>query len=295
MTAAFELSRDRAPRRGLDVGLLPVVDRACLRLLGRCEAATPEQLAQLVYRSRRTAQKRLRRLWQLGLVERALLPPAHGGAPIAYRVSVRGRERLGYPARQREGVTHLRHTLDTVEAVCALVGDNRDDPAALPVALWLTESMSRDVLGGDVHPDAIVALDHAGGSAVVCLEVDEATQHGPIIQGKLEAYERALTGRAGWYLLFVAPNDDRVDWIRTLARGRPGQNLAGRGWAVTLGALRAGGPNAPLRSLGPGRDEPPLGTLATDRGRRHSSAPVGSAAWVELLGYGGAEDTSALD
>ena len=294
MTAAFELNRDRTPLRSLDVGLLPVVDRACLRLLGRCEAATPEQLAQLVYRSRRTAQKRLRRLWQLGLVERALLPPAHGGAPVAYRVSVRGRERLGYPARQREGVTHLRHTLDTVETVCALVGDDRDDPAALPVARWLTESMSRDVLGGDVHPDAIVALDHAGGSAVVCLEIDEATQHGPIIQGKLEAYERALTGRAGWHLLYVAPNDDRVDWIRTLARSRPGQTLPGRGWAATLGALRAGGPHAPLRSLGPGRDEPPLAALATGRGRRRSSAPVGSAAWVELLGYGGAEDTAAL-
>ena len=199
-------------------------------------------------------------------------------------------ERLGYPARQREGVTHLRHTLDTVEAVCALGGDDRDDPAALPVALWLTESMSRDVLGGDVRPDAIVALDHAGGSAVVCLEVDEATQHGPIIQGKLEAYERALTGRAGWYLLFVAPNDDRVDWIRTLARAARGQTLAGRGWAVTLERLRAGGIDAPLRSLGPGRDEPPLGTLATDRGRRRSSTPVGSA---DAVGHPGGRPTAA--
>jgi hypothetical protein len=293
MTAAFELSRDRAPRRSLDVGLLPVVDRACLRLLGRCEAATPEQLARLVYRSRRTALKRLRRLRQLGLVERALLPPAHGGAPVAYRVSVRGRERLGSPARRNEGVTHLRHTLDTVEAVCAFVGSERDDPAVMPVGLWLTESMSRDVLGGDVHPDTIVAFDHAGGSAVICLEVDEATQHGPVIVAKLEAYERALTGRTGWHLLFVAPNDDRVDWLRTLARGHLGQ-IAGRGWAVTLGALRAGGPDASLRSLGPARDEPPLGTLATARGHRRSSAPVGSAAWVELLGYGGAEDTSTL-
>jgi hypothetical protein len=130
--------------------------------------------------------------------------------------------------------------------------------------------------------------------AVLCLEVDEATQHGPVIVAKLETYERALTGRAGWHLLFVAPNDDRVDWIRTLASGRLGQSLAGHGLAVTLEALRAGGRNAPLRSLGPGRAEPPLGTRATDRGRRRSSAPVGSAAWVELLGYGGAEDTAAL-
>jgi hypothetical protein len=191
-------------------------------------------------------------------------------------------------------VTHLRHTLDTVEAVCALAGEDRDDLAALPVALWLTESMSRDVLGGDVHPDAIVALDHAGTSAVVCLEVDEASQHGPVIVAKLEAYEQALTGRAGWHLLFVVPNDDRVDWIRTLVRNRLGQTLGGRGWTVTLGALRAGGPHAPLRSLGPGRAEPSLAALGTDRGRRRSSAPVGSTAWVELLGYGGAEDTTAL-
>jgi hypothetical protein len=191
-------------------------------------------------------------------------------------------------------VTHLRHTLDTVEAVCALVGEDRDDPAALPIALWLTESMSRDVPGGDVHPDTIVALEVAGGSAVVCLEVDEATQHGPIIQGKLEAYERALAGRAGWHLLFVAPNDDRVYWIRTLAHGHRATTLAGRGWTVTLGALRAGGLDAPLRSLGPGRDEPRLETLTTDRGHRRSLAPVGSAAWVELLGNGGAEDTTAL-
>lgn len=294
MTAAFELSRDRAPRRSLDVGLLPVVDRACLRLLGRCESATPEQLARLVYRSRRTAQKRLRRMWQLGLVDRALLPPARGGIPVAYRVSVRGRERLGYPSRRKEGVTHLRHTLDTVESVCALVGEDRDNPAALPVALWLTGSMSRDVLGGDVHPDTILVLVLAGGSAVVCLEVDEATQHGSVIVAKLEAYEQALAGRAGWHLLLVAPNDDRVDWIRTLARGVRGTGLAGRGWAVTLGALRTDGLNAPLRSLGPGRAESPLGTLATDRRRRRSSAPVGSAAWVELLGNGGAEDTTAI-
>lgn len=293
MSAVFELHRDRAPRCSLDVGLLPVVDRACLRLLGRCEAATAEQLARLVYRSRRTAQKRLRRLWQLGLVERALLPPAHGGSPVAYRVSVRGRERLGYPARRAQGVTHLRHALDTVEAVCALVGTERNDDAAIPVGLWLTESMSRDVLGGDVHPDAIVVLDLAG-SAVVCLEIDEATQHGPVIVAKFEAYEHVLAGRPTWHLLVVAPNDDRVDWIRTLARGRVGQTLARQGWAVTLQALRAGGIDAPLRPLRPARDEVALAALVGGRARHHSSAPVGSAAWVELLGNGGAEDTSAL-
>lgn len=84
-------------------------------------------------------------------------------------------------------MTHLRHTLDTVETVCSLVGEDRDDPASLPVTLWLTELMSREVLGGDGHPDTAVALEVAGGSAVVCLEVDEANQHSPIIQGKLEA------------------------------------------------------------------------------------------------------------
>ena len=72
-----------------DPGHLPRRDRAVLRILNRSQAATAAQLAVVAYHDRHVAQVRLRRLWDLGYLERILLPPAHapGGAPYAYRLS----------------------------------------------------------------------------------------------------------------------------------------------------------------------------------------------------------------
>lgn len=95
MSVVFRESADRAPMSNLDVGLLSVRDRACLRLLYRAGVATAEQLTTLILPSRRTALRRLRRLWQLGLLERAPLAPDHGGIPVVYRLSRRGSKRLG--------------------------------------------------------------------------------------------------------------------------------------------------------------------------------------------------------
>ena len=94
MSALFRTWPQRAPA-GLDIGLLPTRDRACLRLLDRYESATADQLAILVHPTLRTSQRRLRRLWCLGLLERSPLMPEHGGIPMAYRLSRRGRSRMG--------------------------------------------------------------------------------------------------------------------------------------------------------------------------------------------------------
>lgn len=72
----------------LDIRLLRPTDRATLRVVDRAEAATPRQLAALIYSELRTAQLRLAALWQAGLLERMLLPPRHrGGAQLVYRLS----------------------------------------------------------------------------------------------------------------------------------------------------------------------------------------------------------------
>jgi hypothetical protein len=117
-------------------------------------------------------------------MEPTTMPPpgGRGGAPNAYRLSPRACTLLGYSqARRRE--THLSHTLDAVEAVCALVRsaapDTRAVPDTHPVQAWLTEPMARHVLGGDVHPDAVVVIQLHGRSAVMCIEIDEATEHMP--------------------------------------------------------------------------------------------------------------------
>src|SRR5918996_1352116 len=82
MSALFRTWPERAPA-ALDIGLLPIRDRACLRLLDRYESATADQLAILVHPTLRTSQRRLRRLWRLGLLERSPLMPERGGIPMA--------------------------------------------------------------------------------------------------------------------------------------------------------------------------------------------------------------------
>ena len=87
MSTPFRIATDAS---GLDIGLLHYRDRAVLRILDRAEAATPRQLAILVYGHRRIAQRRLLRLWQAGLLERAIVSHAQrGGAELAYRLSDR--------------------------------------------------------------------------------------------------------------------------------------------------------------------------------------------------------------
>jgi len=84
----------------------------------RAEAATPRQLATLVYGHRRIAQRRLLHLWQAGLLERAIVPHAQrGGAELAYRLSDRARRRLGDVATRSRGSNRLSHTLDIIETI----------------------------------------------------------------------------------------------------------------------------------------------------------------------------------
>lgn len=283
MSTAFHSAPERAQLARLDIGLLNVTDRACLRLLHRCEVATGLQLAELVYTSRRTAMRHLRRLWQLRLVERTPLPPTRGGVPIAYRLTHRGMQRLGYSTRRHGGISQLRHALDTVDAVCALA---RSDA----LQAWLTPMMTDDLFDGSPLPDSVLVLQAKTGSAVVCLEVDEATEHAPTIRAKLASYERILPAREGWRVGFVVPTDDRLSWLRRVAQWDDRRGLADRSWAVTLGALSAAGLDAQIAPIGHGRDNRRLGNLLTDRRDRRSAAPVGTAAWVRLLGSGGAED-----
>jgi hypothetical protein len=281
MSALFRPSPERARIGRIDLGLLDIRDRACLRLLRRIEVATPDQLAILIYPSRRTAFRHLRRLWQLGLLERAPLPPIRGGIPVAYRLTRRGMNRLGYTDRRTGGLDRLRHALDTVTAVCALV------PAA---QLWLPESTAGDASIEPARPDSVVVLQVDGGSGVLCLEIDEATEHAPQIRSKLAVYERVLADRVGWHLAFVVPTAARLTWLRRVAR----PDLAGRGWAVVLGDLESDGVEAPVVPLGRSGQSRPLRSVLDDPRPRHSTTPVGSNAWIELLGSGGGEELDGV-
>jgi hypothetical protein len=286
MSVVFRESAERALLSSLDVGLLSVRDRACLRLLYRAGVATADQLATLIFPSRRTALRRLRRLWQLGLLERAPLAPERGGIPVVYRLSRRGSKRLGYFDTRTGGVSRVRHTLDIVDAVCALV---RSDPGS--VQLWLTEPMTDGVLPADVRPDSVVVLQVDGGSAVLCLEIDEATEHSPTIRSRLGAYERALAGRDGWHLVWVVPTEERLGWLRRVARWDQRSGLEGRSLGLVLDELRAVGLRARTQPIGWSGEAVSLGAVIADPRPRRCPTPVGSPGWIPLLGSGGAEET----
>ena len=276
-----------------DPAHLRVRDRAVLRILNRSQAATAAQLAVLAYGHRRLAQRRLRQLWQWGYLERTTLPPLgpRGGAPYAYRLASACLHRLGYGRAPWRGPGYLGHTLDAVEAVCALVrvADSEGRPG---VQLWLPESIVGDALPAGPVADAVVVLAGAAGSGVVCLEIDESTQHVAPIRAKLRAYRRAIGGRPGWHALFVVPSTARGGWLRRIARGRDLDGLSL--FVVTADALHRDGAAAELASVvGPARTLT-LEALLSDAWPRRSATPVATPAWLDLLGSGGGEEPGEL-
>jgi hypothetical protein len=267
----------------LDPGRLPITDRACLRFLVRCGAATSGQLAQLVYRRSRHTQKRLLHFHRAGLLERATVgdtPP--GRAEFAYRVGVLGHQRLG-TRRTPAPATYVRHMLDTVDAVCAL--NRSDDREHSPVQLWLTDVMTADILGRFVRPDSIVLVTTEAGSAVLALEIDEGTEHSRTIRAKLAAYRHPLASRLNWYLLVVVPSPIRAKWM---VRQAASLDLGPQAWVVTRTDLARDSLDTVLRPLAPGRSPSSIRSLLKQPHRR-LSAPVGSRAWLELLAAGGGE------
>jgi Replication-relaxation len=276
---------------GIDLDALPMRDRAAMRLLVRADAATASQLARLIYRRERTAQDRLLALWRAGALERSTDPRSgRGTAAYAYRTSQATRTRLGI-REPRASSLYLRHTLDIVETVCAMaVPDDHDAPHR--VQAWLTERMSADLPGRGIRPDSVIALQAGGRSAVLCIEMDEGTQHAPVIRARLAAYGRTLPARVGWHLLFVIQSEQRVRWLRRLGSWHGPASLEGRSWVVRLADLRSEGLDAPAVPIVGAEAIVPLRGLAQDPAPRESAAPVGSRAWTELLGSGGGEDLS---
>ncbi len=240
-----------------------------------------------MYSSERVAQRQLRLLWEHGVLERAAIRRGPGEPALAYRLAPETVRRLRgtAPPRQRP---HLRHDLDTLDVVCALA---RNRTTSGPVSLWLTESMARGLPSARVRPDALLVLQLPAGSCVLCIEVDEATEHAQLIRRKLAAYRQPLLDRPGWRLLVAVPDVARVDWMRRIAATSP---LAGRSFVGVLPDLSRDGLAASVVPLVGPEVRVSVATLASDGVPRSAHAPLGSAAWRQLLASGGAEDTVGL-
>jgi hypothetical protein len=151
--------------------------------------------------------------------------------------------------------------------------------------------MTDGVLPADVRPDSVVVLQVDAGSAALCLEIDEATEHSPTIRARLGAYERALACRDGWHLLWVVPTEERLGWLRRLGRWDQRPGLEGCSWGIVLDNLRTFGLRARTQPVGWSGGAVPLEAFVADPRLRRCLTPVGSPGWVRLLGSGGAEET----
>lgn len=267
----------------IDIDRLPLLDRACLRLLARCGVGTCIQLARLVYGQLHETQRRLLRLYRAGLLERTTvaLTPLHK-AEFAYRVSETGHARL-ITGLAPAPPSYVRHMLDGVDAVVAL--NHSDDPEHPPAQLWMPDGMTGNRLGQFVRPDSIVVVTTDAGSAVLALEIDEGTEHRRPIRAKLAAYRRPLAARPSWHLVVVVPSPIRAEWM---IRQAESLDLGPRAWVVTRAELVQNSLDTLLRPLAPGLSSATISSLLKPP-RRLMSAPVGSRPWLELLANGGGE------
>ena len=276
-------------RTRVDVSLLSVSDRACLRLLEYARVATASQLASLVYPSLRTALRRTRKLALANLVTRESLPPDRGGIPLAYRLSPSGRRRIHLNAYRSPGLITTRHSLDGVEFVASLV---RHDPVL--VQLWWPEWLIPPYDWG-VKPDHLVVIDTGDASALILVEVDESTERPPVIRDRLRAYAKLFENhQIGWHLLWVANSPERLARLRQIAGPMKDAMLSGRCWGVAIDDVSDRGADAEVLAIG-AKDTPrALRGIATDPKARRSDYEVGSAAWISLIANGAIEDMGPL-
>jgi hypothetical protein len=187
----------------------------------------------------------------------------------------------------------LRHTLDGVAVACALVAHGHRT-GEIGVQAWLPERIVTGIDLGDANPDGILVLQARGRSGVVCLEVDEGTEHAAVIRPRLHHYTSALRTRPGWVLLFVVPSPDRAAWLARLAsRDLPHRHRHARAWTVVLDDVDRHGLAAPVVALA-SADRAKLADILPDDQPRQTTAPVGSVEWVALLGAGGGERLAEL-
>jgi hypothetical protein len=283
MSATFRVFAPDSAHHNIDLDALSITDRAALRLLNRAGAETAVQLSRLVYGSLRVSQKHLLRLYQSGLLERLpLADERYGQAEYAYRLSTHAHEQLQTGSPLSPGI-YLRHTLDIVSTVCAL--NQTDDCEHPPVQLWYAASMTTNILSRFLRPDSIVLVTTEAGSVVLALEIDEGLTAMRGVRTKLAAYRRPLASRPNWHLLVVVQSQLRAEWmLRQIRAIRLGERTS----VVTLAALAKSGLDAPLQQVSGSQPSQTLRSLLRPP-QRLLPAPVGSRAWLELLGGGGGE------
>ena len=226
----------RSLRAGAVWTALPLRDRHLLLWLLAGDIVTAELASLLVYGQLRTAQRRLARLAELGLLRGFWAASAsRPRGRHAYELSRAARldiQRLAWPGgRPDQGPEQPAsapiHQLATLDLLAAFL--RHSDPLlGEGLVAWVPERACGRLFGGFLRPDALAVVRVRDRVIALFVERDLGTERGEVLAEKIRRYRSVFNGQSGTppSVGFVVESERRAQTIRDLAGTRQGPGQA---------------------------------------------------------------------
>ena len=218
----------RSLRAGAIWDVLPLRDRALLQWLIAGDIVTAQLASLLVYGQLRTAQRRLQRLVELGLVHGFWTGSAQRPrGRYAYTLTRPTRleiEALVWPHGRPERPPELPgsppiHQLATHDVLAAFL--RASDPV-VPEGLfaWVPERPCGQLFGGFLRPDALAGVRVGRRAIALFIERDLGTERGEVLAEKIRRYRSVLsrTPDLAVHVGFVVGSHRRARAVHALAQ-----------------------------------------------------------------------------
>ncbi|GAA5200724.1 hypothetical protein GCM10023322_79200 [Rugosimonospora acidiphila] len=247
-------------------------DRILLDLLAQHYLLSTPQIAQALFASQRTAQRRLTILHRLDVLHRFALPaPDHRAVPYLYTLGPLGVQLrpTTYNDPNRSAGKAPRSSLDRARRIAAsptarhllginqffidLLGTSRRDPGAQLVRWWSEQHATAVYAQAGIHPDGHGVWTRDQRTVGFFLEHDNGTENLARVVAKLRGYERLTTFGPRYPVLLWVPSARREAHLLQVLAGLRSPHLrvatavhgpdpAGRIWTLA-------GPNTGRRQL----------------------------------------------
>jgi len=222
---------------------LPFRDRQLLLWLVNGRVMTSELATLLIYRHRRTSQRRLRQLTKYGFVAGNWAGSAYRPrGQYIYTLSAKADVELeamvwpdGRPdaaqTRAGSGPIHeaATHDLLTVFLAAATADEG--------LIAWLPERTAARLFDNYVRPDALAVLRTGGRGVLLLVERDLGTEFTVALTNKIARYRNKFAGRGSIHVGFVVEGERRAETVRRLIRA--GEDTGPTIIVTTIEALRA--------------------------------------------------------
>jgi hypothetical protein len=264
---------------------LPFRDRQLLLWLVNGRVITSELATLLIYRCRRTSQRRLRQLSSYGFIQTnwAGSEDKPRGQYI-YTLSAQADSELeaavwpdGRPdASQARAGSGAAHEVATHDLLAAFLTAASEDEG---LVAWLPERTAARLFDNYVRPDALAVLRTGGRGVLLLVERDLGTEVTATLASKIARYRNKFAGRPCIHVGFVVEGERRAESVRRLIRA--GEDTGPAIIVTTIDALRADPFGARWSD---GATKPPTRGLT----------PYATGVTAPLLGLGCLDESDAL-